>query len=130
MKRARPLMPAMTPTDEQALAALRTLRAWLGLAASAPTTFDAERLPPGITRDAFLRRHRRRWRARAEGWTRVGQARVVTVEAWQHDIDEEAAIARARSARTPRVRPAVIPATTIGEQLDAHLGIRTRRRAS
>jgi len=120
----------MTPSDEQALAALRTLWAWLSLTPSAATTYDAERLPPGITRDAFLRRHRRRWRAGVEGWTRVGQARVVTVEAWQRDINEEAATARARSTRAPRVRPVVVSTSTIGEQLDAHLGIRTRRRAS
>ena len=117
----------MSPSDDQALEALRTLRAWLGLGAvaTAPTTYTQSSLPPGVTRRAFLKRHAARVRAGVAGWTRSGHGRVVTRAAWDVDVAAETAREphRTRSARLEVVRD-------LDAELDAALGIRTRRAAS
>jgi hypothetical protein len=97
----------------------------LGLGHTTPTTYDAERLPPGITRDAYLRRHRDRVRAGASGWTRVGAGRVVTAAAWDLDVAAETNRARRRAAT---VAPAA--ANDADDDLDRQLGIRVRGRAA
>jgi hypothetical protein len=112
------------PTDAEALAALRTLRAWLA-GPVAPTEYHQDRLPNAVTRDAFLRRHRMRMHARVPGWTRVGQARLVTREAWDADVGAETTHAASRS----RPRLSVVchaPTPSIDSALDSALGIRTR----
>jgi hypothetical protein len=112
-----------TPSDQQALEALRTLRAWLGLdaASRAPTTFDQDHLPPGTTRRSFLRRHAAHVRAGTSGWCRVGHGRTVTVEAWSMDVATETAGAhRLRPTRLEVVRD-------LDEEIDQALGIRVRK---
>jgi hypothetical protein len=110
------------PTDAAVLEALRIVAAWLGLGAPPTSTYDAERLPPGITRRAFLDRHARNVRAGVEGWTRVGRARVVTAEAWAKDAEASTRKARARKVTPPTA------ANDIVDELDAALGIRSRPR--
>ena len=113
----------MTAEDAKALAVGRAVLALvdaLGLgSSSAPSVYTADALPPGMTRDAFLRRHRARVRAGVEGWTRAGQGRVVTREAWQTD-------AQAETTRTRRTA-SQDAANDVDAKLDAALGIRTRR---
>jgi hypothetical protein len=107
------------------------LAALLGVgASSSPVTYDADRLPPGVTRDAYLRRHRARMRAAVEGWTRVGAARVVTAQAWALEVEAETATARARAKRVaPRIGPVVHRDLKPGndDALDRALGLRRRR---
>jgi hypothetical protein len=115
----------MPDDDARAIAIGRAVLALvdaLGLGHTTPSTFDAERLPPGITRDAYLRRHRDRVRAGVEGWSRVGQGRVVTAAAWAADVERETMRARRRSTT---VTP--VAANDADDELDAALGIRTRR---
>ena len=115
---------AAAVTDEQVLAALATLRVWL-VGATTPTTYDQDRRPDGAgSRDAFLRRHRDRVRAGVEGWTRTGQARVVTAAAWAFDVQRETERARARATTVPPT-----PVNDVDDELDRELGIRTRRAA-
>ena len=111
------------PSDVDALAALRVVAAWLGLgAASLPAIYDQTQLPPGVTRDAFLRLHRARTKERAPGWSRRGKARLVTAEAWSAEI------ARDTSRAVPRRLKNVFqpPPKNLDHDLDRRLGIRTR----
>ena len=114
----------IAPSDEEALAALATLRAWLGVgAAPSPAVYDQTHLPPGVSRDAFLRLHRARTRERVEGWSRRGKARLVTAEAWRVEIERDTS--RARTSKTSfRAAPA-----NVHDDLDRALGIRTSRGA-
>ncbi len=74
------------PTDEAALAALRTLRAWLGASAHA-TVYDQDHLPPDArSRDAYLRRHRALRRAGVGGAWMRGKVAACTPEAWATDL--------------------------------------------
>ena len=110
------------PTCEQAFQAFRTLIDFVGRSGATPTSYDQQRLPPGTTRDGYLRRHRRRLREGVSGWTRCGQARVVTREAWTLDVEAETGAARSRaSAPTPA------PDVNVTDDLDRELGIRARR---
>src|ERR1700747_1188605 len=89
------------PTDAEALAALRTLFIWVGIGTiAASPTYDADRLPPGVSRDAYLRRHARCVRDGVPGWSRVGRGRVVTSDAWDADVQVETARTR-RGSRAP-----------------------------
>jgi hypothetical protein len=108
------------PDDAQALEALRTLRAWLAGPAT-PTTYTQVALPPGITRDGYMRRHRVRMRARVDGWTRCGQARLVSASAWQTDVESETASAAGR----PRHLRIVPQPLSLSDELDRALGIST-----
>jgi hypothetical protein len=113
------------PNDERATAIGRAVLALLDaldIGASASTTYSATSLPPGISRDSFLRRHGARVREGLEGWTRTGQSRVVTSEAWAADVERETARARRRSTTV-----APVPSNDVDDELDAALGIRTRR---
>jgi len=93
----------MRPTDEQALHALRVVAAWLGLGSTAaPASYDQAHMPPGATsRSAFLERHRQRVRDGVEGWSRVGQGRVVTAAAWAADVERETSRSRRRPVAPP-----------------------------
>jgi hypothetical protein len=110
--------------------ALAVGRAVLGLLAALglvergePAMYDADRLPPGLSRDAFLRRHRARVREGIPGWTRAGKARLVSREAWERDVADETC--RPRHVAVPRTVPRA--ANDLDAELDAALGIRTRR---
>ena len=79
------------PADDEALAALRTLRAWLAADAASPPTsvthYDSKHLPPGIASP-------RAYRARARGIPearRVGRDVVVPVDAWDRTLERPAA---------------------------------------
>ena len=111
-------------SDEQALDALRTLRRWLGLGGAQASTYDADRLPPGVTRDGYHRRHRARMREGIEGWTRVGQARLVSASAWALEVARETQRARTRSTTA-----APVASNDVVDELDAALGIKSRRAA-
>jgi hypothetical protein len=113
----------MAPTDAEALQALRTIAAYLGLGHAAPQTYDADHRPPGVTRRAYLDRHAARVRAGVDGWTRIGRARVVTTEAWAKDAEASTRKARARKVTPPTA------ANDTEDALDVALGIRTRRAA-
>ncbi len=119
--------------DAQAAAighALLALLAALGIGqAIAPATYDADHLPPRISRDGFLRRHAGRVRDGVEGWTRTGQSRAVTAAAWALDVESETQRGRARkrTAKAP-----VPPANDDGDgrdELDIALGIDSRKAA-
>jgi hypothetical protein len=115
----------MGPDDERALELGRLIMraaVLLRLGAPTPAMYTQDRLPPGVTRGSYLRRHGARVSDGAEGWTRVGKARVVTAAAWDADVAHETAGARAR----PRLA-VVAPVPSIGDSIDARLGIRTRR---
>jgi len=114
-----------TPSDVDALAALATLRAWLGAGqAVTPAVYDQANLPPGVTRDGFLRLHRARTRERVAGWSRRGKARLVTSEAWSAEI--------ARDTSSPRRLKTTFQGAprSADEDLDRALGIRTKRGAN
>ncbi len=121
----------LNPADQRALAIGRAVLALvdaLGLGSRASVeTYDADRLPPGVTRDAFLRRHRSRCRAGVEGWTRAGHGRVVTVDAWRADV-------MAETSRARRARPAPPPPTTSAvddlDPIERALGVRFLRPAA
>lgn len=94
---------------------------------AAPVSYDAANLPPGMTLDAYRRRHRARVHAGTEGWTCVGKARLVTRGAWERDIQAETEAARSRRAHPQREAPSSpSPANDLDARLDAALGIRTR----
>jgi hypothetical protein len=84
-------------------------------------TYDADRLPAGTTRDAYLRRHRTRVRDGVPGWSRVGAGRVVTAEAWAADVASET------RGRRRAIKPTA--SNDVDDELDEALGIRTRRAA-
>ncbi len=113
----------MSVSDAEALAALATLRTWLGVGV-APAVYTADALPPDCTsRDAFLRRHRERLKTNAPGWTKRGKTRAVTVEAWRSDVEQET---HALRTRLPS-KLALVPAPRdVSAELDRALGIRTR----
>jgi hypothetical protein len=106
-----------SPSDREALAALHTLRAWLGGPRTAHS-YDQRTLPPDAKSvDAYMRRHRALRAAGIAGvWTR-GKILACTAEAWATELP-----------RTPRLA-VVAPTPDVDAQLDAELGIRTRRRA-
>jgi hypothetical protein len=111
--------------DARALAVGRAVLALvdaLGLGSmAARVAYDAQHLPPGVTRDAFLRRHRARVREGVAGWARSGQGRTVTRSAWEADVAEETA----RSRRRPVTHaPAANDDATSVERA---LGIRVHR---
>ena len=119
-------LPEARPTREQALDAFCVLLAFVaGGSTSSSASYDANTLPPGVTRDAYLRRHRERLRAGVPGWTKAGAGRVVTRQAWELDVSTETTTARARPKRTPPNAPPPPPANDVSAQLDAALGIRT-----
>lgn len=102
------------PSDVEALAALRTLRAWMG-AASIPAVFTQHDLPPDVTSAAaYLRRHRALRAAGVPGVWMRGKVAATTAEAWSTEL--------------PRARRLVVvePARDIDAELDQALGIRTR----
>jgi hypothetical protein len=117
------------PTDEQALEALRTLRAWLGLGAGAPTVYTADALPPGVrSRSAFLERHRERVASGVEGWSRAGQTRQVTRQAWELDVDQQTKRTRRKVVAVPAANDAA--PRDISAELDERLGIRVHGRGA
>jgi hypothetical protein len=123
----------VTPADARALEIGRLVMQVAALvrgeSLAASSTYDADRLPPGATRDAFLRRHRARVRDGVEGWTRVGAARVVTADAWAREVAGETGAARRRPLATPPQRRDAAPANDDADDaLDRALGIRTTRR--
>src|ERR1017187_7656569 len=105
-------------------AALDMVFAAPGGAGGGPPSYDQEHLPPGVTRDAFLRRHRDRVGRAVEGWTRAGVGRVVPRTAWDLDGDAATTRPRARRPTTMVAEPADLDA-----RLDAALGIVTTRGA-
>jgi hypothetical protein len=112
-----------TPTEVEALMALRTLTAWLGIGSAPASNYTQDSRPLGVSRDAYLRRHRIRMRARTPGWTRCGQARLVTASAWEADVAAETATA---AERRPRPALAIVPPPSGKDQIAAQLGIRLR----
>ena len=112
------------PTREQAFEAFCTLLAFAAVPTGVPTSYHQDHLPPGITRDGYLRRHRVRARAGVEGWTRCGQARLVTAQAWEEELRAETSRARGRTA----VEPPSASEDDGDVLLDAALGIRARGR--
>ena len=104
-----------SPSDVEALAALRTLRAWLGFG-STPAVYTQGSLPPDVTSvDAYRRRHRALRAAGVDGvWVR-GKTLACTPTAWAADLP-----------RAPRLAVAA-PGADLDAALDAALGIRTRR---
>jgi hypothetical protein len=104
-----------TPSDKEALAALFTLRAWLG-GSREPQTYDQWHLPPDVkSADAYKRRHRELRRSRVAGaWVR-GKVLACTPEAWATALP-----------RSPRLS-VVQPARDVDAELDAALGIKTRQ---
>jgi hypothetical protein len=114
---------AKRPSDEEAVRALRVLAQWLGLGA-APAIYTADALPPDCaSRDAFLRTHRARVRARTSGWTRRGKVRAVTAEAWAADVITAASAAPRQLALVATSTP------SLDAVLDRELGIRTSRKS-
>jgi hypothetical protein len=114
-----------TPSDADALAALATLRAWLGAGASPHVVYDQAHLPPGISRDNFLRLHRVRSREGVEGWSRRGKARLVTSEAWARELAAETVRARTRTPEGPPAKHPANDARDVDAEIDRVLGIRT-----
>jgi hypothetical protein len=112
--------------DAQALAALRTLAAWLGIgAATTAAVFTQHALPPDVaSADAYLRLHRAQVKAGTPGWSRAGAVRSVTTDAWRIYVDEQTTRARRKATTT-----APVAANDADDELDAALGIRTRRAA-
>jgi len=102
-----------TPSDAEALAALRVLRTWLGVGGS-PAVYDQAHLPPDAkSADSYMRRHRELRKAKAPGvWVR-GKLLCCTAEGWAANIT------------TPKLT-LVEPARDVDE-LDRALGIRTKR---
>jgi hypothetical protein len=116
--------PSAGPTDVEALNALGILRRWL---AGAPTAreFHQDDLPPGVSRDSFLRRHRLRMQDGAPGWTKCGKSRIVSAAAWAEDVAKETSLAALRRSplRVVRASPTV---DELDAELDRALGIRVR----
>jgi hypothetical protein len=110
----------MAPSDAEALAALQTLRAWLGGAAAPAALYSQTHLPPDAKSvDAYRRRHRALRKARVPGvWTR-GKTLACTPEAWATDLT--------RLKLAPSSTAPTIPAIDIDAKLDAALGIRVTR---
>ena len=121
-----------TPTDAEALEAFRSLRAplgvlcdWLGVG-STPATYTADALPSEIkSRDAFLRLHQRQVKAHAHGWTRAGQVRAVSVEAWTAYIEETN---RPRAPRKLAIVQPIAPARDLVAEAFAAFGVERVRR--
>ncbi len=117
----------MRGDDARALAVGRALLAVLevlGAGTGAPAVYTQDALPPGVTRRAFIDRHRARVRAGIAGWSRAGRARVVTAAAWGEDVAAETN--RARMRRAP---PRLEVVRDDGDKLEQALGIRVRRGA-
>lgn len=123
----------MTALNRDEARAMRVGRLVLQLAeelgigdATAPAEYHQDALPPGArSRGAYLERHRQRRRARVPGWTKQGNARLVTAAAWAAD----AAVETARS-RLATATEMVESTSTADAALDQQLGIRPRRGAS
>ncbi|HSY20675.1 MAG TPA: hypothetical protein VK841_01090 [Polyangiaceae bacterium] len=104
------------PSDVELLAALRTVRSWLGLVGAAPL-YDqrAGHLPPDAkSAGAYKRRHRELRKRGVPGVYVRGKLLVCTREAWATE-----------PPRAPRVT--VVRNEAPVDALDAALGIRTRR---
>jgi hypothetical protein len=106
-----------TPSDAEALAALRTIVAWLGVGPAQGVVYTQHSLPPDATsRDAYERRHRALRKAGIAGvWVR-GKTHACNADAWATELP-----------RAARHRLAVV-APTLDAEIDAALGIRTRAR--
>jgi hypothetical protein len=105
-----------SPNDAEALAALRTLRAWMAAGVS-PSLYDQDRRPPDCrSRDAYLRRHRELRKAGVAGaWAR-GKTLACTPEAWAHDLP-----------RASKVALVPAPLLDVDSEIAAALGVRARR---
>jgi hypothetical protein len=102
------------PSDVEALAALRTLRAYFGAGAT-PALFSQSDLPPDVkSADAYKRRHRELRAAGVEGVWMRGKVMACTPEAWAHELP-----------RAPRLT-VVEPAKDLDAEVAAALGIRPR----
>jgi hypothetical protein len=105
------------PSDVEALAALKTLRTWLGLGESSGSiVYTQDRLPPDCeSRDTYVRRHRELRKARVLGaWAR-GKTLACTPEAW----------ATALPPRRRATKPEATPANDV-ELVAAAFGIRAK----
>jgi len=112
----------VSPTDEQALEALRILRMWMGTGAhSASVVYTQYDLPPDVTsRDAYERRHRALRRAGAPGvWVR-GKILASTPEGWSTALPKAPTKAGSRAA----------PANDVSAAMDRALGIVVVTRAA
>jgi hypothetical protein len=117
------------PTDAEIAAALRVLAAAIGLGfAPTSSTYSADSLPPGVTRDAFLRMHRARVRGGVAGWSRRGKARLVTADAWQLELTRDTTRGRAQRSVANDRSPGIYP-PCVEDDLDRRLGIREKRTA-
>lgn len=119
-----------TPSDSDALAALRVLRSWLGLGVmAAPAVFTGSQLPPEVaSADAFARIHRPRMRAGVGGWSKCGSVRSVTAAAWSDYVAEQTRTARTRAKRVAPFVPRDLKPANDGAdaELDRALGVRRR----
>lgn len=106
------------PTDVEALAALRTIAAWLGVGSAPATVYTQHRLPPDVaSRDAYERRHRSLRRAGVQGvWTR-GKTLACTADAWATELPRES-----------RPKLSIVATPSASDAIDAVLGIKTRPR--
>jgi len=98
------------------LAALRTMRAWLGIVAAQAIYTQDTRPADCKSRDAFARWHRAARRAGVEGVTVRGKVLSATAVAWATPLPRAAKLA-------------LVPAApeSLSDKFDAALGIRTRK---
>jgi len=103
----------------------------LGIGSTAAlAVYTQHALPPDArSKSAYLEVHRERVKAHVPGWTRAGQVRAVTREAWELDVAEQ-------TKRTRRRKVVALPAANdaaprdISAEIDAKLGIRTHARGA
>ena len=120
-------MAPSRPSAEQALEALRLVATYFGFGRMEAEVYDQDARPPGAcSRDAFLRLHRSRVRARTPGWSVLGKRRLVSGEAWA--LEMEGDTARARTRTSPKLVAVVGGGgRNIDDDLNRQLGIRTGR---
>jgi hypothetical protein len=104
-----------TPSDAEALAALRTLRAWFGLSAPTLAIYTQHDLPPDAESErAYTDRHRALRKAGAVGvWVR-GKLLCSTAAGWATELPKQ------KKTKKPA------PANDVSGAMDAALGIRTK----
>jgi hypothetical protein len=103
------------PTDVEALMALRTLRAWLGVSVASAVYTQHDLPPDAESADSYKRRHRRLRKAGRPGvWVR-GKLLCCTPHAWASDLP-----------KSPRKPTLTIVPTPAVDPIDQALGIRTR----
>jgi hypothetical protein len=97
---------------------------------AAPMVYTQHSPPPdALSKSAYLEVHRERVKTGVPGWTRAGQVRAVTREAWELDVAAQTKRTRRRKiVAVPAAND--VPARDISAELDRKLGIRVHGRGS